>query len=95
MFKIPEFEKFYWSIAHHWYFSEKSLKYVLDRFKKPYKIELDQRYDASNHIEWNTEGKPGGMKKYTSLLGEDLEKEYKNFLIKTGYCDTLIGIIKN
>ena len=95
LFKIPEFEKFYWSIAHHWYFSEKSLKYVLDRFKKPYKIELDQRYDASNHIEWNTEGKPGGMKKYTSLLGEDLEKEYKNFLIKTGYCDTLIGIIKN
>ena len=32
-YKIPAFENFYWSIAHHWYFSEKSLKFVLGKLK--------------------------------------------------------------
>jgi 2-polyprenyl-3-methyl-5-hydroxy-6-metoxy-1,4-benzoquinol methylase len=29
VYDIPAFERFYWSIAHPWYFSEKSLTYLL------------------------------------------------------------------
>ena len=29
IYNIPEFEKFYWSIAHPWYFTQKSLDYLL------------------------------------------------------------------
>ena len=93
IYNIPAFEKFYWSIAHHWYFSEKSLKYVLDKTNKSYKIKLDQRYDLSNHITWIKDGKPGGMKRFSKMIGKKNEERYKNELIKFRKCDTLIGII--
>jgi 2-polyprenyl-3-methyl-5-hydroxy-6-metoxy-1,4-benzoquinol methylase len=93
IYDIPAFERFYWSIAHPWYFNESSLKYLLDKLGYKYEIKFDQRYDLSNHMTWARDGKPGGMKKYTHLLGEDFEEEYKKNLIEKKLCDTLIGII--
>jgi len=93
LYKIPAFENFYWSIAHHWYFSEKSLKFILKKIGKPYKIILDQRYDLSNHIVWSRDGKPGGMGRFKKILGSGIESSYKKLLIKSGTCDTLVGII--
>ena len=93
IYDIPAFEKFYWSIAHPWYFSEDSLKFLLNQLDEPFDILFDQRYDLSNHMTWARDGKPGGMGKYTSKLGSDLEEAYKQTLIKNGYCDTLVGII--
>ena len=93
VYKIPAFENFYWSIAHHWYFSEKSLKFLLKKVGRPYKIILDQRYDLSNHMIWARDGKPGGMGYFKKILGKDIESNYKKSLIKSGACDTLIGII--
>jgi hypothetical protein len=43
---------------------------------------------------WARDGRPGGMGRFTDSLGEELEEAYKQGLIKTGKCDTLIGIIK-
>ena len=34
------------------------------------------------------------MKKFSPKFGEVMENCYKKELIKSGYCDTLIGIIK-
>ena len=93
VYKIPAFENFYWSIAHHWYFSEKSLKFLLGKIGKPYKIILDQRYDLSNHMIWARDGKPGGMGRFKKMLGSNVELNYKKSLIKSRLCDTLIGII--
>ena len=93
IYDIPAFERFYWSVAHPWYFNELSLKYLLNKLGNTYEIKLDQRYDLSNHITWARDGKPGGMKRYTDLLGEEFENEYKNNLIEKRLCDTLIGII--
>ena len=94
IYRIKEFEKFYWSIAHPWYFSSKSLKFLLEKLNCKFDIEFDQRYDLSNHLTWLLEGKPGGMKKYSSLFGNNLEKKYKDKMLKTKKCDTLIGILK-
>jgi hypothetical protein len=42
---------------------------------------------------WARDGRPGGMGYFSSLLGEEIEVQYKQALIKNRRCDTLIGII--
>lgn len=94
VYDIPEFERFYWSIAHPWYFSEASLIYLLQLLGQPYEILRDQRYDLSNHIIWARDGKPGGVGQFTDKIGIEMEEIYKKELIRIGKCDTLIGIIQ-
>ena len=93
VYDIPDFERFYWSIAHPWYFSEDSLHYILKELKVSYNIIRDQRYDLSNHMVWARDGKPGGMARFTDKLGIEIENSYKESLIKSGNCDTLIAVI--
>lgn len=94
IYNIAAFEKFYWSIAHHWYFTEKSFRYLLKRLKGiSFNILYDQRYDFSNHMIWARDGKPGGTGKFIDKLGIELENYYKQCLLKTGFCDTLIAVI--
>jgi SAM-dependent methyltransferase len=93
VYDIPAFERFYWSVAHPWYFSEQSLIYILDKMGRPYEILFDQRYDLSNHMTWARDGKPGGMGRYTEQLGKELEELYKQSLVRNRKCDTLIGVI--
>ncbi len=95
VYEIPAFERFYWSVAHPWYFSEASLRYLLDQLGRPYEILRDQRYDLSNHMVWARDGRPGGMGRFGKLLGAELEESYKKALIRIGRCDTLIGIVRN
>ena len=93
IYDLPEFERFYWIIAHTWYFSEKSLAYLLSLLNQPYEIVLDQRYDLSNHLVWTRDRKPGGMGRFTSIFGEEIENQYRQALVESGHCDTLVGII--
>ena len=95
VYDVPAFERFYWSIAHPWYFSEASLRYLLDQVGRPYEIKRDQRYDLSNHMVWARDGRPGGMGRFTEILGRELEESYKQGLIRSGRCDTLVGIVSN
>jgi len=94
VYDIPEFERFYWSIAHPWYFNETSLNYLLGQVGQPFEILRDQRYDLSNHMIWARDGKPGGMSHFTDKLGMEMEEMYKKELIRIGKCDTLIGVIQ-
>lgn len=93
VFEIPDFERFYWSIAHPWYFSENALNYLLTKLGYPYEIIRDQRYDLSNHMIWARDGVPGGMGRFDAIFDESLEVAYRKSLIESGKCDTLIGII--
>lgn len=93
VYDIPAFERFYWSVAHPWYFSELSLNYLLKQIGRPYEILRDQRYDLSNHMVWARDGRPGGMGRFTEFLGSEVEESYKQALIRDGKCDTLIGVI--
>ena len=93
VYDIPAFERFYWSIAHPWYFNEVSTHCLLKKLGATYNIIREQRYDLSNHLVWARDGKPGGMGRFTDTLGEELEDNYKQALIKAGNCDTLVGIV--
>ena len=93
VYDIPEFERFYWSIAHPWYFNKQSLEYLLLKLNTSFNISFDQRYDLSNHFIWAKDGKPGGMNKYSNFFSPELEECYKKTLINNGHCDTLIVTI--
>lgn len=93
IYDLPVFERFYWIVAHAWYFSQPSLEYLLRSLDQPFQIMLDQRYDLSNHIVWARDGRPGGMGRFTAKFGAELEDQYKKALIASGHCDTLIGVV--
>lgn len=94
VYDVPAFERFYWSVAHHWYFTERSLSHLLDGLDIAWQLRRDQRYDLSNHMVWARDGRPGGMGRFTSLLGEELEETYRQALVRSGHCDTLVGILR-
>lgn len=95
IYNIPAFERFYWSIAHHWYFTKKSFEYLLNNISGiSFEIMFDQRYDLSNHMVWARDGKPGGMGRFTEKWGPEIEIHYRKALIDSGYADTLLAIIK-
>jgi len=95
VYDLPDFERFYWSVAHHWYWNEESLSWLFQQINCRYEILKDQRYDLSNHIVWAREGRPGGQKRYTDFLGLTLENEYRLRMVELGLCDTLIAIASN
>jgi len=89
LYKISAFEKFYWSIAHHYYFGPKSLSHILDQIDCKYEFLPEQRYDLSNHLVWMLEGKPGGQGKYSHIFSKATIDSYKKDLINSWCCDTL------
>lgn len=94
VYDIPAFERFYWSVAHHWYFSEASLGNLFERLGCAWVLRRDQRYDLSNHMIWARDGKPGGMGRFTPQLGGEIEDAYRQALIRSGHCDTLVAVLK-
>jgi len=93
LYKAPAFDRFYWSVAHHWYFNKKSLSLVLDKLNCTYRIMPEQRYDISNHMTWMMDGKPGGRERYSHILGKELDDLYKEKLKEHWLCDTMIAFI--
>ena len=94
LYNIPQFEKFYWSIAHHYYYNPKSVSCELKKLNcSNFEIKLDQRYDLSNHIEWLNKGVPGGQKKYNHIFSQNTLESYKNNLITSKHCDTFFMYI--
>lgn len=94
LYHIPAFEKFYWSIAHHYYYRPKTIEHILDKLGYTYKILPEQRYDLSNHIRWMTEGKPGGQGMLNHVFSEELCHEYMNDLKASWNCDTMFVYIQ-
>jgi len=94
LYKIPAFVRFYWSVAHHWYFTQESLSRVLEKAGCAFELLPEQRYDISNHMVWMLEGKPGGLGRYDHIFGEELNRKYKEQLKKNWLCDTIVAILK-
>ena len=94
VYKIPAFQRFYWSVAHHWYFNPDSLARVLAKVPCPFKLLPEQRYDISNHMVWMQEGKPGGYGRYSHVFGEELDRHYKDRLKEHWLCDTLVAMVQ-
>jgi 2-polyprenyl-3-methyl-5-hydroxy-6-metoxy-1,4-benzoquinol methylase len=94
LYRIPAYERFIWVVSHRWYFTEKSLAATIAMAGGRGEVLLDQRYDLSNHLIWARDGRPGGMGRFTDVLGQDLEDSYRHALIRAGMGDTLIGVVQ-
>ena len=88
IYNVSAFQKFYWSVAHHWYFNKPSLEFVLDQLGCEYQLIPEQRYDLSNHFWWALEGRPGGTGKFSDMITRELDQVYKESMRRTGNCDT-------
>ncbi len=89
LYDIDAFENFYWSIAHHYYYTPQSLKYILDKMNLKYELIPEQRYDLSNHITWMTDGVPGGQNRFNNIFSNELLEKYKQDLKDHWLCDTI------
>jgi len=94
IYNIDAFHRFYWSVAHNYYFNRKSLRFVLDQLPCEYEIINEQRYDLSNHMKWALEGKPGGQGEYSAMFTPELEEQYLESMKQKGCCDTSIVRLK-
>ncbi len=94
LYKVPAFGKFYWSVAHHWYFNKESLSEVLNKAGYDFELFPEQRYDISNHMTWMQEGKPGGLGRFSRIFGDELDTLYKEKLKENWLCDTIIAVVK-
>lgn len=90
IYNISAFQKFYWSVAHNYYFNKSSLEFVVKQITGNFEIINEQRYDISNHMTWALEGKPGGQSYFSSFFTKEAEAAYRESMIRTGYCDTLV-----
>jgi len=93
LYNIPAFEEFYWSIAHHYYYRPKTIRFILDKLGYDYKITPEQRYDLSNHIRWMTTGKPGGQSSFNHVFSRELSHKYMEDLKSNWKCDTMFVYI--
>jgi len=89
VYDIDAFEKFYWSVAHHYYFNPESLSFILDKLGYKYELVPEQRYDISNHMTWMLDGKPGGQGRFTELFGTELVEAYRQRMMQQWQCDTV------
>jgi SAM-dependent methyltransferase len=95
LYEIPAYERFIWVVSHRWYFTEKSLAIAIQNAGARGEVRLDQRYDLSNHMVWARDGRPGGLGRFTHVLGQSIEDAYREALIRAGLSDTLIGVIQS
>jgi len=88
LYDIPAFEQFYWSIAHHYYFTPQSISHILQSMGCSFEVKLEQRYDLSNHIRWLQDGKPGGQGMYNHVFSKETISSYRQDLLNSGHSDT-------
>jgi len=52
LYDIPDFKNFYYCIEHAYYFTPKTLKFLLDKVGLKSEIEVIQEYPITNHLNW-------------------------------------------
>lgn len=93
LYKIEGFRKFYFTLAHPYYYSKETLGRLLTKAGFPdHEILPHQRYDLSNHIHWMLTGRPGGQGRFNDLFSKALNQEYARVLKERFLCDTLFAV---
>lgn len=54
-----------------------------------------QRYGISNHVYWMQHGKPGGHIYYNDFFTDEIDAQYRRFLIDSNISDTIIATARN
>lgn len=92
-YDCEEFKNFYYKKAHLYNFNEVGLSYLFQQAGYQYRVDYIQRYDLSNHLYWLGKRIPGGKGYYSALLGEKVNQDYVEALVKKKQTDTLFATI--
>lgn len=84
LYKIESYKDFIMQKMHLFYFSEKSITYILNKFKIKYKIFRCQRYNFDNHYNWISNNKVNPQLKFFST---NLNKLYMNEICQKRFND--------
>ncbi|NNL66927.1 MAG: class I SAM-dependent methyltransferase, partial [Myxococcales bacterium] len=90
LYRCEAYEAFYFQRQHPYVYSAASLGRLLEEngFQVVETIH-HQRYGLENHLQWLTEGKPGGRERFRELFA-DREAGYLADLERSGRADTAI-----
>jgi len=94
LYRIPAFEHFYWSIAHHYYYVPRSVRFVMEQLPVTCEIIPEQRYDLSNHLTWLMEGRPGGQGRFLGPVSPTTHDAYRDDLVRSGFFDSMFVIVR-
>lgn len=95
LYRIPAFERFYWSIAHHFYYVPRSIEFVLRSLAVDFEIIPEQRYDLSNHLTWLGEGRPGGQGRYMPAISQATHDAYRRDLVSSERFDSMFVVLRH
>ncbi len=93
-YDIPAFIPFYFTPAHHFYYSPETLEKMCASCDLEAKIRTYQRYDLSNHLRWMQTSRPGGQGFYKSILSQELNDQYRAELQQAGHGDTIFAVLQ-
>lgn len=84
LYQLNNYKDFIMQKMHLFYFSEKSIKFILDKFNIKYNIFKCQRYDFNNHINWLSRNNNSFEENFFTNKINNL---YKDEIIKKNYND--------
>jgi len=71
IYKIKEFNSFYWYPYHLYFFNERTLERLFSEFQEiKFHIKLRQRYGLRNHLRWLIKRKPGNNNEKIPVLDD-------------------------
>ena len=92
LYKIPEYEAFYFQRQHPYVYTASSMKRLLEHHNlKVTQLIAHQRYGLENHLNWLEQRKPGGSEALRSLF-RSTDPQYRLDLEKTGKTDAIIVV---
>jgi SAM-dependent methyltransferase len=92
-YEIPAFINFYFTPAHHFYYSPKTLDQICTSLGFRADIRTYQRYDLSNHLRWMQGGRPGGQGFYNEVFSDELNYRYREDLVAADHGDTIFAVL--
>lgn len=95
LYNCLPFQRFtYWS-QHLYLFNAQTIKMLATQAGlHVVAVKHHQRYPISNHLYWQSQGKPGGHKKWGFLDTPELNAAYQNSLAAIGKTDTIIAYLE-
>jgi len=94
VFNLSLYKEFYFQCQHPFVYSEKSLCRVLEYEKfEIQKVIYHQRYGVENHLQWLSNGKPGGNKIFEEMFCS-IDKNYRAAFESKGKTDSIMVVAK-
>lgn len=93
VYKSKSFKDFYFQPVHPFVYNPKSLSHIIEAggFQIE-KIIAYQRYGLGNHLNWLANNTPGGNAEFDSIVGSEVNRDYRTSLEQKFLSDTIFLI---